>query len=170
MITLENSLIAKCNIEKAYALFNQVEQMAWAFPTTYKVQIVDEDSVQVGVKLKMGLLPIDNNLSMSVVERVAPTRIVAQGIATPGKGLAAAAKIADSEGMTKIKMVLDLEAVDDNTTRLHYFLEADAAGNLKRIYDAVIKGQRAQLESQFIKNVTKMLDAEIAAAEPAATA
>ncbi len=170
MIELDNTLIAKRPIEEVYALFNDVEKMAWAFPTTYKAQVIDADNVQLGVKLKMGLLPIDNNLSMTISERVPPTKIVAHGIATPGKGLASAAKIADSEGMTKIQMVLELEALDPQTTRLRYYMQADAAGNLKRIYDAVIKGQRASLENQFIKNVTKLLNADIYEEAAVATA
>lgn len=161
MITIENTLIAKTPIQDVYNLFTQVEQMAWAFPTTYRVQVLDQDSVTVGVKLKMGLLPLDNNLSMTVSERVPPTRVVAEGVATPGKGLAQAAKIADSEGLTKIYMKLDLEAIDPATTRIRYLLRADATGNLKRIYDAIIKGQRKMLEAEFIKNMIKLLNAEI---------
>lgn len=168
MITVENTLVARRPIAEVYALFSSVEQMAWAFPTTYRVNVVDSDTVNVGVKLRMGVLPLDNNLSMTVAERVPPTRIVARGVATPGKGLAQAARIADSEGMTRITMELDMEAVDAGTTRLRYRLQADASGNLKRIYDAIIKGQRKTLEAEFVKNAAKLLEAEISEARPVA--
>ena len=170
MITIENSFLVDKSAGDVYGLFSQIDKLAWAFPTVTRVDVIDKDRVNLGVLLKMGLLPLDNNLSLEVTERTAPKRLIAQGIAVPGKGLAGAARIADKEGMTKISMILDLEEVDTGKCRVRYKILADAQGNLKRIYDAIIKGQRAKLESEFIKNVAKILGAPIVEERGAAKA
>lgn len=166
MINIENSFLVYKTHTEVYGLFNQIDKLAWAFPTVTRVDVVDTDHVNLGVMLKMGLLPLDNNLALEVTERTPPRRLVAKGVAVPGKGLAGAARIADSEASTKITMVLDVEEVQEGQTRVRYLITADATGNLKRIYDAIIKGQRIKLESEFIKNVGKILETVIVEEKP----
>ena len=170
MITIENSYLADKSTGDVYGLFSQIEKLAWAFPTTNRVEVIDDDHVNLGVLLKLGLLPLDNNLTLEVIERKPPLRLVAEGVALPGKGLARAAKIADKDGLTRITMILDLEEVGPGQCRICYRILADAQGNLKRVYEAIIKGQRAKLESQFIKNVAELLGAPIAQENGAAKA
>ena len=161
MITIKNSFLVDKAVEEVFGLFNQIDKLAWAFPTVSRVDVVDDNHVNLGVLLKMGLLPLDNNLALEVTERTPPKRLVAQGIAIPGKGLAGAARIADKEASTKISMILELDELGPAKTRVRYTITADATGNLKRIYDAIIKGQRAKLESEFIKNVANILGAPV---------
>ena len=170
MITIENSFLVEKPIGEVFGLFSQIDKLAWAFPTVSRVEVIDETHVNLGVLLKMGLLPLDNNLSLEITEKTAPTRLIAQGVAVPGKGLAGAARIADKEGLTRIAMILDLEDLGPTKSRVRYKITADAHGNLKRIYDAIIKGQRAKLESGFIENVAKILGAPITEEKGAATA
>lgn len=170
MITIENSYLADKSTGDVYGLFSQIEKLAWAFPTTNRVEVIDDDHVNLGVLLKLGLLPLDNNLTLAVIERKPPLRLVAEGVALPGKGLARAAKIADKDGLTRITMILDLEDAGAGKCRICYKILADAQGNLKRVYEAIIKGQRAKLESQFIKNVAELLGASIAQENGAAKA
>lgn len=161
MISIENSFLADKSAGEVYGVFSQIEKMAWAFPTVVRVEVIDDDHVNLGLLLKMGLLPLDNNVSLAVIERTAPTRLIAEGIALPGKGLASVARIADKEGMTKISMVLEIEELDILKCRVRYRIQADASGKLKRVYDSIIKGQRVKLESAFISNVGAILGAPI---------
>ncbi|MBI4454342.1 MAG: hypothetical protein HY644_00415 [Acidobacteria bacterium] len=161
MLTIENSFLVDKSAREIFGLFNQIDKLAWAFPTVSRVDVIDADHVNLGVVLKMGLLPLDNNLSLEITERTPSKRLVAEGIAIPGKGLAGAARIADKEASTRISMVLDLEELDGQKTRIRYTITADASGNLKRIYDAIIKGQRTKLESEFIHNVSDILGVPI---------
>ncbi|MBI4455313.1 MAG: hypothetical protein HY644_05370 [Acidobacteria bacterium] len=112
MIRIENSFLVAKPMAEVFDVFNQIDKLAWAFPTVVRVDVIDESHVNLGVMLKMGLLPLDNNLSLEVTERSEPRRLVAKGVATPGRGLASAARIADKEVSTLITMVLDLEELD----------------------------------------------------------
>jgi len=170
VITIDNSFLVDRAAADVYDVFTQIVNIAWAFPTVKDVNVVDDDHVNVGVVIKLGLMSLDNNVSLEVTERTRPTRLIAQGVALAGKGLAAVAKLADKEGRTHITMVLDIENLEATKTRIRYKLLADAQGNLKRVYDAVIKGQRAKLESEFIKNVAKILGTPIIEEKGAAKA
>jgi carbon monoxide dehydrogenase subunit G len=161
LITIRNSFLCDKSREEVYGLFARIDKLAWAFPTVNRVEVIDEDNVAIGILLKMGLLPLDNNLTLTVTERVVPTRLVAEGVATPGGGLARAAKLIDSEGATKISLTLDVEDLGPERCRVRYLLICDATGNLKRIYDAIIRGQRKKLESEFIKNVAEIMGAPV---------
>ncbi len=170
MITIDNSFLVDRPAADVYDVFTQIVNIAWAFPTVREVNVVDDDHVNVGVVIKLGLMSLDNNVSLEVTERTRPTRLIAEGVALAGKGLAAVAKLADKEGRTHITMVLDIENIEAAKCRIRYKLLADAHGNLKRVYDAVIKGQRAKLETEFIKNVAKILGTPIVEEKGAAKA
>ena len=58
-------------------------------------------------------------------------------------------------------MVLDLEEIEPQKTRISLRLHADAVGQMKRIYESIIKGQRSKLESQFVSNIGAGLNAEV---------
>jgi len=170
VITIDNSFLVDRPSGDVYDVFSQIVNIAWAFPTVREVNVVDDDHVNVSVVIKMGLMSLDNNVSLEITERKRPTRLVAEGIALAGKGLAAVARMADKEGRTHISMILDLDDLGSGRCRIRYKLLADAQGNLKRVYDAVIKGQRAKLESEFIKNVAKILGTPIIEEKAAAKA
>jgi carbon monoxide dehydrogenase subunit G len=161
VIIIENSFLVDRSAADVYGVFSQIENIAWAFPTVTRVDVVDDDHVNVGILLKMGLLSLDNNLTLEIQERIPPSKLVADGFAVPGKGLARAARLADKEGKTHISMVLNLDDLGESRSRIRYTIQVDAQGNLKRVYDAVIKGQRAKLEGGFIANVAKILGVPI---------
>ena len=158
MIKIRNSFLCDKPIDEVYGLFARIDKLAWAFPTVNRVEVIDDDNVAIGILLKMGLLPLDNNLTLTVTERTSPSKLVAEGVATPGGGLARAAKlIGEDEGLTYIGMHLDLEVVTEERCRVRYLITCDATGNLKRIYDAIIRGQRRKLEAEFIANVGEIM-------------
>ncbi len=70
--------------QDVFGLFARIDKLAWAFPTVNRVEVIGEDNVAIGILLTMGLLPLDNNLTLQVTERTSPTRLVAEGVATPG--------------------------------------------------------------------------------------
>src|SRR3990167_11399242 len=109
MSTVENSFLADKSAQEVYRVFSNVEAIARAFPTVIRVEVIDEDHVNLGLLVKLGLLPLDNNVTLAVTERTNPKRLVAEGVALPGKGLASVARIADKEALTKLSLILELE-------------------------------------------------------------
>ncbi|MCC6213194.1 MAG: hypothetical protein IT513_19305 [Burkholderiales bacterium] len=169
MIKIENSFLVDRPAASVYAVFDQVENIAHAFPTVREVKVIDRDRMDIAIVLKMGLMALDSNVSLEIAERNSPVRLIAKGVAIPGKGLASAARMVDNDGRTQLTMTLDIEPLGPESSRIRYCLLADAHGNLKRVYDAVIKGQRAKLEGGFIENVSKIMGAAVRAETGAAT-
>mgnify|MGYP001319758770 CR=1 FL=1 len=167
MIKIRNSFLCDKPVDDVFGLFARIDKLAWAFPTVNRVEVIDDDNVAIGILLKMGILPLDNNLTLTVTERINPSRLVAEGVATPGGGLARAAKlVGDEEGLTYIGLYLDLEEVSENKCRVRYLITCDATGNLKRIYDAIIRGQRKKLEAEFIANVGEIMGGKVVEENP----
>lgn len=167
MIRLRNSFLCDKPIEKVFGLFARIDKLAWAFPTVNRVEVIDDDNVAIGILLKMGHLPLDNNLTLTITERIHPSRLVAEGVATPGGGLARAANlIGEDEGLTYIGLYLDLEVITEVQCRVRYLITCDATGNLKRIYDAIIQGHRKELESEFIANVGELMGGVVVEENP----
>ena len=167
MIKIRNSFLCDKPIDEVFGLFARIDKLAWAFPTVNRVEVIDDDNVAIGILLKMDLLPLDNNLTLTITERTNPSRLVAEGVATPGGGLARAAKLfGEDEGLTYIGLYLDLEVVTEEQCRVRYLITCDATGNLKRIYDAIIRGQRKKLESEFIANVGELMGGAVVEETP----
>jgi carbon monoxide dehydrogenase subunit G len=66
-----------------------------------------------------------------------------------------------TESKTKLHIILELEEINPTKTRIHFKINANAVGQMKRIYESIIGGQRAKLESQFVANVGKVMGAPI---------
>src|SRR5574341_746610 len=151
MITIESTLVAKRPVGDVWAFFNRVDDLATCVPTCVRHRVVDENTVDCDLRLQLGLIPLENRVRMTVVERRDPVRLVATGVSEAGDNLKRFGKVA-TETVTQLSMALDLESLSDGETRIHYHIRADAVGQMKRVYEAIIRGQRDKLEQQFVQN------------------
>ena len=122
--------------------------------------MLHEDTVVYDLRLKLGLIPLDSKATMSITERRANRHLEARGETEAGENLKKFGKVA-TETVTKLHMVLDLEEIEPQKTRISLRLQADAVGQMKRIYESIIKGQRTKLESQFVNNIGAGLKTEV---------
>jgi carbon monoxide dehydrogenase subunit G len=63
--------------------------------------------------------------------------------------------------VTNLHLILDLEEIGPNETRIRFLANADAVGQMRRIYEAVIKSKREEIETQFMKNIENALGAKV---------
>ena len=139
MITIENYLIADKGHEEVWALFNDVCTMAECVPTCVSYEKIDDDSVNCSLRLKLGMIPLDSKCLMRITKREGNRRLVAEGQTEAG----------------------DFEEIGPNQTQIHFCINAHAVGQMRRIYESVIEGQRAKLEAKFIENVKTALGAKV---------
>ncbi len=161
MITIKSTLVAKRPVADVWAFFNRVDDLATCVPTCVRHRVVDGDTVDCDLRLQLGLIPLENRVRMTVVERRDPVRLVATDVSEAGDNLQKFGKVA-TETVTKLTMSLELEALSGNETRIHYHIEADAVGQMKRVYEAILRGQRDKLEQQFVQNVGRALGGAVA--------
>jgi carbon monoxide dehydrogenase subunit G len=160
MITLENILVAEKGIDAVWSFFNDVNSVAVCVPTMVKYEVIDENTVYCDLRIRLGLIPLDSKARITITERQGNRHLEARGETEAGEIMKKFGKLA-TETVTKLHIILDLEEIGPNKTRIHYRINADAVGQMKRIYEAVIKGQRAKMETQFIENVGKGLGTKV---------
>lgn len=160
MITLENILVAEKGIDTVWSFFNDVNSVAVCVPTMVKYEVIDENTVYCDLRIRLGLIPLDSKARITITERQGNRHLEARGETEAGEIMKKFGKLA-TETVTKLHIILDLEELGPNKTRIHYRINADAVGQMKRIYEAIIKGQRAKMETQFIENVGKGLGTKV---------
>ena len=160
MIRLDNVIVAEKNAETVWNFFNNPHSVAQCVPTMVTYEVLDEDTVVCDLRLKLGLIPLDSRATMSITERKDSRHLEARGETEAGENLKKFGKVV-TETVTKLHMVLDLEEIEPNRTRISLRLQADAVGQMKRIYESIIKGQRSKLESQFVNNIGAGLDTKV---------
>lgn len=160
MITLENILVAEKGIDAVWSFFNDVNSVAVCVPTMVKYEVIDENTVYCDLRIRLGLIPLDSKARVTITKRQGNRHLEARGETEAGEIMKKFGKLA-TETVTKLHIILDLEEIGPNKTRIHYRINADAVGQMKRIYEAIIKGQRAKMETQFIENVGKGLGTKV---------
>jgi len=160
MISLDNILIADKNAETVWDFFNNVHSVAKCVPTMVNYEVLDDNTVACDLRLKLGLIPLDSKATMSITERRDNRHLEARGQTEAGENLKKFGKVA-TETITKLHMILDLEEIEPEKTRINLRLHADAVGQMKRIYESIIKGQRSKLESQFVSNIGAGLNTDV---------
>lgn len=160
MITIENRLIAEKDVNTVWAFFNNMNTMAGCVPTCVAYEVIDEDTVSCDLRIKLGLIPLDNKAKVRITERRDNRHLEARGQTEAGDLMKKFGKMATST-VTELHIVVDLEEVGPNQTRIHFCITADAVGQMKRIYEAVIKTQREKIETQFVENIENALGAKV---------
>ncbi len=160
MITIENKLIAEKDINTVWDFFNDVNTIAGCVPTCERFEVIDENTVNCELRIKLGLIPLDSRALIKITERRDNRHLEAMGETEAGEMTKKFGKVA-TETKTKLHIILNLEEVNADKTRIHFKINADAVGQMKRIYESIIKGQRAKLEAQFVKNVENALGSTV---------
>lgn len=160
MITVENILTADKDINTIWNLFNDMNTMAGCVPTCVSYEVIDEDTVVCKLRIKLGMIPLDNKARVSITERRDNRHLEAKGQTEAGDMMRKFGKVATGT-VTQLHIILDLDEIGPNQTRIHFCIKADAVGQMKRIYEAVIKTQRDKIETQFVENLENALKTKI---------
>jgi len=160
VITIENVLAAEKDMESVWRFFNDVSSIAGCVPTCKSFQVIDENTVDCELRLKLGLIPLDSRARVAITERRDNRHLEARGETEPGEVTKAFGKVG-GETRTKLHILLDFEEIGPDKTRIRFQIKADAVGQMKRIYESIIRGQREKLEAKFVENVARVLGAKV---------
>ncbi len=169
MITIESVMRAEKDMNTIWNLFNDINVVAGCVPTCVSYEVIDENTVSCDLRIKLGLIPLDNKAKMSITERKDDRHLEARGVSEAGDMMRKFGRVATGT-VTNLHLILDLEEIGPNETRIRFLAIADAVGQMKRIYEAVIKTKREEIETQFMKNIENALGAKVVKESPATTA
>jgi carbon monoxide dehydrogenase subunit G len=160
MITIESVMRAEKDMNTIWNLFNDINTVAGCVPTCVSYEVIDENTVSCDLRIKLGLIPLDNKAKMSITERKDDRHLEARGVSEAGEMMQKFGRVATGT-VTNLHLILDLEEIGPNETRIRFLANADAVGQMKRIYEAVIKSKREEIETQFMKNIENALGAKV---------
>jgi carbon monoxide dehydrogenase subunit G len=160
MITIESVMRAEKDVNTIWNLFNDINTVAGCVPTCVSYEVIDENTVSCDLRIKLGLIPLDNKAKMSITERKDDTHLEARGVSEAGEMMQKFGRVATGT-VTNLHLILDLEEIGPNETRIRFLANADAVGQMRRIYEAVIKSKREEIETQFMKNIENALGAKV---------
>ncbi len=160
MITIDSTMRAEKDVNTIWNLFNDINTVAGCVPTCTSYQVIDDNTVACDLRIKLGLIPLDNKAKVSITERRDNRHLEAKGVSEAGDMMQKFGKVATGT-VTNIHLILDLEEMGPNETRIHFHAKADAVGQMRRIYEAVIKTKREEIEAQFIRNLENALGAKV---------
>jgi len=160
MITIENVLAVDKDRESVWKFFNDVSAIAGCVPTCKSFRVIDENTVDCDLRLKLGVIPLDSKARVAITQRTGNRILEARGETEPGEVTRKFGKVA-TETKTQLHIILKLDEDGPSRTKVHFQIHADAVGQMKRIYESIIKGQQAKLEAQFVANVEKVLGAKV---------
>lgn len=158
MIRVQDQLTFDLPVETVWEFINDKETMAKCIPTLKSYKIVDDDHVEGIVKIQLGILPVESRVSLEVVQRDAPVRVIGKGISYLGESISSLVKEVrpgavnkDSVGIFTVQVDLNRDGPDKTTVVAS--IEVDAEGKLKRIYDSIMEKKLPTLRADFIEKV-----------------
>ncbi|MGD9032748.1 MAG: SRPBCC domain-containing protein [Desulfobacteraceae bacterium] len=160
MITIESTMRAEKDVNTIWNLFNDINTVAGCVPTCTSYEVIDDNTVACDLRIKLGLIPLDNKAKVSITERRDKRHLEAKGVSEAGEMMQKFGKVATGT-VTNIHLILDLEELGPKETRIHFHVKADAVGQMRRIYEAVIKTKREEIETQFVKNLENALESKV---------
>ena len=152
MISLGLNLIVHKSIGVVWGFLNNIEAMAACVPTMAKYQLIDDDTLRCDLRLKLGLIPLDGKAEVKMTRREENRCLKIEGRTEAGDSLKRFGKL-KRDTITHLRIAIGFEQVGPEETLIYFQLQAQAEGQLKRVYDSIIRGQREKLETQFIANL-----------------
>lgn len=165
MIEIENVLIAEKPIDAVWLFISEIRSITACVPTVVKYEVEDADTVNCDLRIKLGLIPLDSKARVSITKREQNRFIEIQGRTDAGESLKKYGKLS-GETFTHIRIAIKLDAMEPCKTRIHFNIKVQAAGQVKRVYDAIINGQRLKLEKQFVERLSKGLGSSVSIETP----
>lgn len=160
MIILQNTYLMDKPIQEVWALFNDISGLAQCFPTTKHYEVVDENTVNLVLRLVLGAIPLENRVTMSITKREPPSHIAAEGVSYSGTAFKKMASV-DKDSASQITVDLYLTSLSDTETKIAHDMRVEAIGSIKRIYEAILKTKRKKMEEEFLDNIRKTAKAEV---------
>jgi carbon monoxide dehydrogenase subunit G len=152
MISLGLNLIVHKPVGIVWRFLNNIEAMASCVPTMAKYRLIDDDTLSCDLRLKLGLIPLESKAEVKITRREENRCLEIEGRTEAGDSLKRFGKL-KRDTVTHLKIAIGFEQVGPKETLIYFRLQAQAKGQLKRVYDSIIKGQREKMEDQFIANL-----------------
>lgn len=138
----ETTFVVRAPLERVWTFLSDMQQVGSCIPGTEEVRILDSTTAEWTIKQKIGFLTKTMKVRTQALEQTPPTHAKFKG-----------------EG-EEVSMVgtIDLAALPDGGTEVHYHMNATAHGALAKVMDNYMKTKIGQQTQEFADNVKKKLE------------
>ena len=133
------------NINSVYEYLTNPEKVAKAFTIVENINIIDKDSFDVKVKLKIGIIHGSADLKLKFVEKNSPFYAKITGI---GNGL---------KSTMNLELSFELKDINSNKTLVNWTFVADISGMAASLGPHVLNSSSENIVNQVINNLKNNL-------------
>jgi carbon monoxide dehydrogenase subunit G len=145
---LEGSNPIKMPRDRVFALLTDSSFIATTLPDAEDVHVLDPDTVEAKVKVKMSIVSSTLKVKLKIVERSPPDRAA---LFTEGSG---------SGSNLKIRSVFTLEGTD--ITTMKWSADADVTGLMAGLGSTVLRGFAEKKVGEIFSGITKAMESRAA--------
>ena len=144
---IADSMEVQFPIQRVWDLLQDHRRSMGAMPGVQTIEILDETTFELTVAQRVGPFRVQFQVTMNLSEVAPPTRLVATGQGKESSGTLLQIPSA----------VLELEALDQERTRLSYEIEFSLMGKLGTLGYPIIKHKAGEMSKTFADNLRKEL-------------
>ena len=143
---LKGSSVINAKRERVYQLLTDPKFIATTLPDAVEVAVLDMDSLEAKMKVKIALISSNIKIRLRVTERVPPSRarLLAEG--------------SGSGSSLKISSTFSLEGDGTTTTRLSWVADAEITGLMAGLGSIVLRGFAEKKVGEIFAGITKGIE------------
>ncbi|HLQ03715.1 MAG TPA: carbon monoxide dehydrogenase subunit G [Nitrososphaerales archaeon] len=142
---LDGSTIIKAERERVFQLLTDPKFIATTLPDAVEVAVLDRDSLEARMKVKVALISSNIKVTLRVADRVPPSRA---RLLVEGSG---------SGSNLKISSTFSLEG-DGSTTRMSWVADAEITGLMAGLGSIVLRGFAEKKVGEIFAGITKGIE------------
>ena len=142
---LDGSTIINAKRERVFQLLTDPKFIATTLPDAVEVAVLDRDSLEARMKVKVALISSNVKVTLRVADRVPPSRA---RLLVEGSG---------SGSNLKISSTFSLEG-DGSTTRMSWVADAEITGLMAGLGSIVLRGFAEKKVGEIFAGITKGIE------------
>ena len=145
---IEEKFTVNAPAQKVWDFIINPELIGPCVPGLEKIDVIDENTYDTVVKVKVGFIKVKMNTRTVITEKDPPhhMKTVSDG------------RDALKAGEVHQEMTVDLKEVSDNTTEISYKADVRITGKLATFGEKIMRSTTKKLSEQFIKNLKQKLE------------
>ncbi len=143
MIEDEHSFTIKAPIQKAWDFISDINKISSCLPGLEKAEQIDENTADITIKQKMGIIPFYVTIRNTITERHPPNKFVSVG---------------SGEHIQEIKLTLELKELSPSETEINYKMQVEASGNVKAMVEFMMNKKKEEQTEKFVEALKQKLE------------
>jgi carbon monoxide dehydrogenase subunit G len=145
---IEDKFDIKAKQENVWNFLMDTESLARCLPGCEEVKDMGAGVYQAVAGVQIAFMKLRFNLNVRITEMTPPMELVSE---VDGKPMSLV-------GQLKLKAKMNLSAISESVTNVHYFMDMSMAGKLGALGQSAFRSKATEMGAQFAENIRKALE------------